>query len=134
MTTTIESSFNITGTHLNPEEVTRVLGITPSRTWRLGDHIQNTLIQRHHSGWSLSTGRVESLDVGEQIASLLGLIDGRDTIVRSMLQDMSAEAEVSSAIYIDGATPSVHLGINLLERMRALRAAFDVDIYVFTGK
>ena len=45
MTTQVSTSFSLTG-NFDPDEVTRTLGMQPTRTWRAGDKVGRRPIAR----------------------------------------------------------------------------------------
>jgi Domain of unknown function (DUF4279) len=61
-------SFNLTGINLNPEEVTALLSIIPTKTWRVDDLVHPKAgVGRKSNGWSLKSNLDKSAELDEQI-------------------------------------------------------------------
>ncbi len=131
MATSILSSITLTGEDLDPEQVTDALGITPTKTWRIGDPIQNTLLKRKHSGWSVATPRQVSLDLAKQVRDLLRELEPKFPAIAALRERLGFAVEVSCAIYIYGDTPSMHLDREILSMVERLGAEIDFDLYVY---
>lgn len=131
MATSICSSITVTGGDFDPEEVTNALGIKPTKTWRVGDPIQNTLLKRKHNGWSFATPRQESLDLGKQIRELLRELEPKFSSIAALRERVGLDVEVSCAVYIYGETPSMHLDRETLSMVERLGAEIDFDLYVY---
>jgi len=129
--TSILSSITLTGGDFDPDEVTDALGIEPTKTWRIGDPIQNTLLKRKHNGWSVATSREESLDLGKQIRDLLRRLEPTFSSIATLRDRVDLNVEVSCAIYIYGETPSMHLDRETLSMIERLDAEIDFDLYVY---
>ena len=76
------ASLRIFGDDLEPEEVTRLLGHSPSRSWRKGE-IQISKsghsFTRRSGAWLLDVDPTEPEDVNGQVAKLLGMLTNDDT-------------------------------------------------------
>ena len=131
MATSILSSVTLTGASFDPEQVTDALGIEPTKTWRIGEPIQNTLLKRKHNGWSVATPRQESLDLGKQLRDLLRELEPKFSSIAALRERFGFDVEVSCAIYINGETPSMHLDRETLSMVERLGAEIDFDLYVY---
>lgn len=130
MSTSILSSFTLTGIDFDPEDATRRIGLEPTKTWRRGDQVQKTLIRRKHSGWQWSLPSEESLDLGRQVASLLERLAPYAAAITEVREELDLDAEISCAIYIEGQAPGVHFDRSTLALADQLGAEIDIDIYV----
>lgn len=131
MTTTIESTFTLAGVDFDPADLTRRLGILPTRTWRLGEHVGGSRIQMKFDGWMISSGRSVSLDLGTQVRSLLDQLCEVKVKITEAQRDLHLTAEVSCILYVEGETPSMHFDSEVLSAIRDLQASLDFDLYVF---
>ncbi len=131
MATTIESRFTLAGTHIDPADVTRTIGILPTKTWRLGEYVGGSRIQMKFDGWMLSSGVSMSVDLGMQVRSLLDrLLEAKSKILEAQ-KDFQLTAEVCCIVYVEGGTPSIHFDLKTLSDMAELRAELDFDLYIF---
>lgn len=72
----------------DPSEVTRILGIEPTKFHVVGSRISERSDRiRSSSGWFLeSAGNVESLDARHHIDWLLGHLFGKEAVISQLLQ------------------------------------------------
>jgi hypothetical protein len=136
MATRIAAEFTLTGVSFDPEQVIRELGIQPTKTWRLGDQIQKTLLHYKHDGWMLSTG-YQTLDE-EHAVNLTGLI--RELFLKlkphtkalvGISAKLNLEAELTCIMYIEGdCRPEMHLDRDVVQWLGELHADIDTDIYI----
>lgn len=131
MGTSILSSFTLTAPSFDPEDITRRIGLEPTKTWKTGDRVQGTQIRRKHSGWVWSMPREESLDLGKQVAALLERLGPFLSRINEVREELGLDAEISCAIYIEGQTPAVHFDRSVMSRVNQLEAEIDLDIYVY---
>jgi hypothetical protein len=124
----IQTEFCLTGLKILPEEITNSLGVSPTRTWLVGDSIEGTLIQRKHNGWSLSTNLKRNLDLGESLQPLLQILLPKSKTINYMCTQYSLDAEISCAIYITDETPIINLDKNIIAQVADLSAEIDIDI------
>jgi uncharacterized protein DUF4279 len=129
MTTTLRSSLVLVGSEMDPDEVTRRTGLQPSRTWRRGEPIQQTLLQREHSGWVLEIPEEVSLDLGEQVKRLLDRFWPQAAAIAGARRECGIEIEIACEVYVRGQTPSIHFDQLTLARIVELGAEIDVDIH-----
>ena len=123
----MQVKFCITGLEISPEEITRSIGITPTRTWLLGDSIQKTELRRKHNGWLLSTGkRVISLE--ESARYLLTVLLPKSKALNQLCSKYNLRCELSCAIYVIDEMPPVHFSKDVIADLSSLNTAVDVDI------
>ena len=77
------ASLRVFGDDLEPEEVTRLLGHSPSRSWRKGE-IQSSKsgrsFTRRSGAWLLEVDSAEPEDFNGQVAKLLGMLTNDGTV------------------------------------------------------
>jgi hypothetical protein len=124
----MEVALVLTGTNVDPAAITQVVALAPTATWRTGEHIERTLLTRKEDGWVFALPKVETLDFGEHLLSLLNALEThRDRIVTAA-RKFALDTEISCAIYMNEVMPSVHLTPELLHRIAALGADLDLDL------
>lgn len=124
----IEVGLTLTGLHVSPDDITGIVGLCPTRTWALGDSIQNTALRRKHDGWQFALPPKETLQLEEQLKDLLDALDPYRERIREVAQRMVLEVEVYCAVYIAGDTPASYLSACTLGRLVALGANLDIDL------
>lgn len=70
--------FNVRGEHLNPDEVTRVTGLTPSDTARKGERPGTRSSAYPVSTWSLDSLLPDDSEPAQQVSELLGRLAHRE--------------------------------------------------------
>jgi len=130
MESEVSVSFTLTGVDLDPEEVTRLAGLRPTKTWRLGDVIRPPAILRYrHSGWRLKSALPPSASLREHLNSLLGQLEPSWEVARQL--GRRYYAEIACVVYSRGGDrPEIRLDAGMLEKLTELNAALDIDLYV----
>lgn len=135
MATEILTEFTLTGIGFDPDEVTTLLGIKPTETWRLGDLIQNTFLHHKHDGWCLSTGQEEldeqnSIDVPRQVRFIFEQLQPYTSKLKDVCARFRLDVELTCVVYIEGDRPAIHFDSDVVRWLAELNAEIDVDLYV----
>jgi len=131
MNSKIQVSFTLTGVGFDPNTVSSVIGINPTKTWRFGEQIQNTLLKTKHDGWSISTGKQISIDLNVQLHEILKVIKTHIPQIKKVIKDYKLNAEFACAIYIDGDNiPVLNFEKDVIKIICELDAAIDIDVYL----
>lgn len=131
----IKAEFILTGKQISPDEITRLLGMYPTRTWKEGDFIQETKLRRKHNGWCFSVSSDKnSLDLEDYISPILRALLPKSDTIKCVSDEYGLASELSCAIYIRDETPSINLGIETLTGLAKLVTTFDIDIILTRGK
>lgn len=103
-----------------------MIGIAPTKTWRVGDAIEQSTRKYSSNGWRVSA-MVPLIGVEEGVAELLDR--ARQHWIK--LRELSADSrvELSVVIYADGQMPSIHFRSDQIEKLAELSAKIDVDVY-----
>ncbi len=130
----IFSAFSVVAdAGLDPDEITALTGLTPTRSWHVGDHkVRNGVELRPETtaGWRLQVGPTVSVDLPKQVDTLLSLLEPHAVGLREIAGRTGAEIEISVHVYTANQTPIGTLERSLLERILALGADLDIDLYV----
>ena len=78
-------SLTVSGDDLDPAEITRLLGASPTKACRLGDALphRNHTFTAKSGSWSISTERSTS-DIEEQLTELFAKLNGDPEVWRSL--------------------------------------------------
>ena len=134
MPTQIATSFSLTG-NFNPDELSRTLGLQPTRTWRAGDSVGKRSIDRADDGGAIEVPRVDSLDVADQIAKLLTILEARLSDLFIVTAKYKLVSIVACAVYVeaaDGTPPAMHFPPETIARLNEMGTSLDIDLYVLT--
>lgn len=131
MYTEVWAAFVLTGFDLDPDQVTALTGITPSKTWRLGEIINPRAIMRYqHYGWRVKSDLSLSADLEEHVRTVLEQLKPAWPV----LVELGRRYDVEIACVVrsfGGDRPSMHFDKDSVKRIAELNAALDIDLYVF---
>lgn len=133
----IRVEFRVIGTDgrddLDPDEITALLGIAPTKTWRIGKQRGVSVSIRHrNSAWILESGLPASADVEAHTIALLG----RLAPVWPAAVAIGAQhyTEVAFVIFFsDDKRPALLFDNVAVKRIADLNAGIDVSLYYIAG-
>jgi hypothetical protein len=133
---TIQVKYILTNFLVDPAEISRILGIQPSRTWRKGEMIPKTSLPHKSNGWLLESGLSDKAEFEDHLDSLANAVAPAINKI-NQLPD-GTEAEISCVIYIyhtkrndeEHQTPALHLDLKHMELLNQLKVELDYDLYV----
>lgn len=135
MATEIACEFLLTGVGFNPDEITILLGIQPTKTWRLGDLVPRTSLRRKHDGWLLSIGyehldEEHSIDLMSQVRRLFDRLQPDTAKLIDICTRLQLESSLNCVLYIRGnERPAVHFDPDIIQWLAQLQAEIDIDLY-----
>lgn len=121
----IAVAFVITGFDCHPDEVSQVIGVSPTDTWQIGDPIRPPEIRQKSNGWRLRSPLGESQHLEPHLRWLL---DHLPDEISELPSTSPWSIDVSCAIVIGEHAPSMTLPRDVLERFARLRADLDIDV------
>ncbi|HEY3348945.1 MAG TPA: DUF4279 domain-containing protein [Thermoanaerobaculia bacterium] len=127
MTNKVLVSLKILGFSAAPEEVTRRVGLEPTKTWQQGDLIPRTTRHLASSGWEISASDVGGAELSPQMEALFGRIQGREASIAEFSRD--ARIELSIVVYAHESVPALHLPRETVEYLNRLHSSVDIDLY-----
>lgn len=122
--------FRICG-DFDPDEITEILGLTPTRTWKAGDK------RRHKGTYAFSNwefGRCDDYDpcVEEQmrktIAPLLDKIDLLNRVRNTY--DVEFSLQIVPTVYAGDPSPCLGPPLDVIDFCHATRTGIDIDLYI----
>ena len=127
-------SLRITDFECPAEEITRLLGLSPTRTWRRGEavHLRAHNARHRQNGWRLSAPCDPSTTgLAEQLEALLCLVAPHAEQFAAL--PPGSEVELSCFIYACNHRPVITFSADAVRRLARLGAAIDVDCYDLTA-
>jgi hypothetical protein len=125
--------FLLSGNDLQPEQITKALGISPSEAWMKGDKPRSDpsdtlrLVPKPFGRWSLIPACSIYDDFDTQIRKLLGILESLPPIISQLIEKYNGEISVG---YASGEENfGFHLSRDLLQRLSRLGVSLDFDIY-----
>ena len=108
-------------------EIDLPVGVTPDELWEQGDLVAPPASHRHvRRGWRLRSTLARDAPLASHVDQLLTRAGGLERAVGNG----QGEVQLSVAVYCEsGRCPAIALRPTELERLSALKAAIDVDVY-----
>lgn len=127
MFSTAHAEFRILTDKLDSTEITKLLGLNPTRTWTIGDSIQNTKLKRKHNGWCFSTDEGE---LEKSVNSIIETMLPKTDVIERLIHTHNIIVLLSCVVYIeeDKEIPVVSFNPKTLLGLAKLNASLDVDI------
>jgi hypothetical protein len=122
--------FRITG-DFDPDCITKRLGLTPCKTWKIGDTRKNGT-KYDFASWEF--GRCDNYDVIVQnqmhmtIDPLLAKIDILNEIKNEY--DVAYTLEIVPTVCADNISPCLAPSLKVIDFCHATRTEIDIDLYV----
>ncbi|HKP75840.1 MAG TPA: DUF4279 domain-containing protein [Longimicrobiaceae bacterium] len=119
--------FEIRSARADPADITRELGLAPTRVWRAGESLTRGGVAQEMSGWRFEHPIPPSIDLDEMACALLDLLP-------SELPEAAITGnwvtQLTYVIEVQDRTPAMFFEDTTLSRLARLRASIDIDLYV----
>ena len=124
----MRSYLVIWGEQCDPEEITRVTGITPTKTWRAGD-VRYAKTGRLHTdcGWRLDAPSDIPPAIDAHLDALLDLVAG--ALVQLKALSSSCEIQINVVVHCREGAPEMNIRPDHIQRLAAIGAGIDIDLY-----
>jgi hypothetical protein len=121
--------LRLTGTQFSPEEITNLIGVSPTRVFRMGESIQGTKLTWKSNGWCYSLNDYkDTYDLGEEISVLLDRINVFSKKIIEVCEEKNLFSEISCAVYMKDETPAINLNQQIIAQLNEFKTTIDVDI------
>jgi hypothetical protein len=127
------AEVSIRGFECPPDEISRALGVPPSRTWLRGDKVGPTIMLRDSNGWQLCSAKSAEVEPEQHVLQLLHQLP--DDITHLLRQVSPVfRVEVSCVLYLRGGTPPLGFAAATLRRIADMNANLDLDIILLPAE
>ncbi len=124
----ISAALTLTGFDCDPEEITKILGILPTKTWIVGDLIGRTILHRKENAWVLKSQLQKNADLESHIKDVLARLQPSWQKVVELCSKY--DSEISCVIYsVESQGEAIHFDKEILKSVFELNAEIDVDYY-----
>lgn len=134
---TIRTYLRIMDFKCPAEEITRTLGVQPTRTWREGElRSPGTIIRHKENGWELSSGISDHESFEEHTLALLRVIEPNLDAFIQMGNEYTIELSCAIRMYygIGESTPWLGFDKHAMKVFAKIDAEVDFDLYTLPGE
>lgn len=124
----IEVALRLTGNGFSPENVTALIQLAPTKTWRAGDSVQKTKLKRKHDGWAFGLPQRETYEMDVFLCELLDIVEPHRDGISQAVSRFGLKKEISFGVYIRNQTPTSWFAAETLRRVAALETGLDIDL------
>jgi hypothetical protein len=128
---TCSTYFKIVG-DFNPDEISKILNLTPEKTWKIGDLRRNGT-KYDFSHWEI--GRCSEYDpiVDNQMRKTISILQDKIPQLNQIREKFDVEffLEVVPKIYAGGVNPCLSQSLDVIDFCHGTRTQIDVDMYIY---
>ena len=129
LTNMVFTTLVIRGKNLVPQEVTEVIGIVPTKSFKRGD-IRNGDKKWPHGYWELeSKNFVESVDLAVHLEWLAAKLEPSKAELVKLIGQEGIDAELSCFWILPSSYESLSLSADLLRCLASLGVRIQFDVY-----
>lgn len=127
--------FSIRG-EFDPDDITKMLGLQPDSSWKIGTERKNGHGVYPCSVWSFGRCRQYDVITENQIKKTIAPLKDKISILNLIREkyDATFTIEVVPKIYSDESTPTLGPDLEIIDFCHAVRAEIDIDLYVYTSE
>jgi hypothetical protein len=111
----------------DPEEITRKIGLKPTKSWKKGDRAANRDHIRVFSRWSLASKFKTTDPLEAHIRDVFSQLESRKTVVRALSKDYGGTLQLAG--YFWQGFPGLHFSVDISEAIASFGLAVDFDFY-----
>jgi len=115
----------LTGDGMEPDEVTKIVGLSPTRSFRKGERVSKRGIERVQP-WSLWALEAEGEDVEATVRVLLTQLEGRLDAWNLAIKETKAQASVSIWWEPEGGQGGFTISSDLMRRLTEFGERVDI--------
>ncbi|MES2777139.1 MAG: DUF4279 domain-containing protein [Bacteroidota bacterium] len=129
--------FALEGDNFNPDEVTKRLGVLPTKIRRKGEPVGNNGMKNKFSAWYLHTEKTDNLFVKNLVKDVVERLFDKIDIINGLKKDFHLTSILETVLLIDEneevSTPVIGQDLNTIEFLFRTSTKTDVDIYRFNS-
>ncbi|MBP0027179.1 DUF4279 domain-containing protein [Roseofilum sp. Guam] len=118
--------FTITGS-FNPDEITRRVGIAPTRCWSKGDINPKTHLERKFSRWSLYSRLDRKEELETHVSDVLIQLEQNSEAFQNISQEFEACMELVG--YFRVSYPDLYFERDMIEKLAKYSLEVSFDFY-----
>ena len=125
--------FAFDGEDFEPEEITRILNVTPTSIKRKGERTLSRILK--HNSWRLSTPKIvsEYIDVCEMASSIIRILEPKTDVIKDIKNKFGVTVRLEVVLWItvheEISTPAIGFEAKDIKFLADVGAYIDVDTY-----
>ena len=128
----INIEFSIKGEKFDPMDITKIIGISPNRSYSKGDQIKSKPMFRDHSLWEIETGFQLSFDINNQLKQMMDILNNKKDFVRKLTVQYDVKMSFIIIInFINHDKPTIYLSKEVISFVNEIRADIQFDYYFY---
>ncbi len=126
--------FKIVG-NFNPDEVSRLLSLTPEKTWKIGDLRRNGTMY-DFALWEIGRCTEYDVEVENQMRKTIALLQDKIQLLNQIREenDVNFVLEIVPSIYVGDTNPCLAPPLDVIDFCHATRTEIDIDMYVYNSE
>ncbi len=129
--TNVRVDLRIMGNEFDVQVISNEIGILPTMSWNIGDHIRDTDKVRTYTAWIFSTGAEETMDVNTQLRKIENRFLSKASMLCKLKKEYNLEICIDIVIIIENQSPpAIYLDSSIINFASNIDARFDIDTYI----
>ena len=126
--------FKIVG-NFNPNEVSKILNLTPEKTWKIGDLRHNGTMY-DFALWEIGRCTEYDVEVEDQMRKTIALLQDKIQLLNKIREenDVSFILEIVPSIYVNDVNPCLAPPLDVIDFCHATRTEIDIDLYIYNSE
>ena len=126
--------FRIVG-NFNPDDVSERLGLTPEKSWKIGDLRRNGT-RYDFASWEIGRCAEYDVQVENQMRKTLASLWDKVSLLNQIREenDVHFVLEIVPTIYVDDINPCLAPPLDVIDFCHATRTEIDMDMYIFNSE
>ena len=126
--------FKIVG-NFNPDDISKVLNLTPERSWKIGDLRRNGT-KYDFALWEVGRCTEYDIEVENQMRKTIAVLQDKIPLLNQIRQSYDADfvLEIVPTIYANDINPCLAPSLDVIDFCHATRTQIDIDMYVCDSK
>jgi hypothetical protein len=122
--------FRIVG-NFNPDDVSERLGLTPEKSWKIGDLRRNGT-RYDFASWEIGRCAEYDVMVENQMRKTLASLWDKVSLLNQIREenDVHFVLEIVPTIYVDDINPCLAPPLDVIDFCHATRTEIDLDMYI----
>ena len=126
--------FRIAG-DFDPDEVSKLLNLTPENTWKIGD-LRRDGTKYDFALWEIGRCSEYDFETGNQMRKTISPLQDKMLLLNQIREenDVVLVLEIVPTIYAGDPSPSLAPPLDVIDFCHATRTVIDIDLYVFDSE